>query len=122
MARRPGTRLVTAAQVALGVGTVLAARPTARRIGGRRGAPGWLAPLIGVLGARQVAQAALVWTVDDPLLLRAGAAVDVLHAASMVPVAFDARYRGAALTSAALALASAAGGLAVADTHLVGTG
>lgn len=113
--RRRGTRAVCAVQAGTGLATAACARLVAARIGGPAGTPGWLAPLIVVLGLRQVAQAALVYTVDDPLLLKAGAAVDGLHAASMLPVLLVPRYRAAAGLSAALAIAAAAAEVAVAE-------
>lgn len=113
--RRRGTRAVCAVQAGTGLATVGCARLVAARIGGAAGTPAWLAPLIAVLGVRQIAQAALVYTVDDPLLLRAGAAVDALHATSMLPVLLAPRYRVAAAMSAALATAAAAAEVAVAE-------
>jgi hypothetical protein len=59
-----------------------------------------------VLAVRDIAQGALLVAEPRPSSAEAGAAIDVLHAASMVPVvAFAPRYRGAAATSAAVATA-----------------
>jgi hypothetical protein len=60
--------------------------------------------LLRVLGARDLGQAALAATAPPPALLRLGAGVDALHAASMVALAAVAPdYRRPALTSATLA-------------------
>jgi hypothetical protein len=59
-----------------------------------------------VLALRDVAQGALLVAEPRPPSAEAGAVIDVLHAASMVPVvAFAPRYRRAAATSAAVAAA-----------------
>jgi hypothetical protein len=60
----------------------------------------WLARL---LGARLLLQHGAVLVEPDPVLIRAGSAVDLLHAASMVPFAGSARYGRAARLSGALA-------------------
>lgn len=60
--------------------------------------------LLRLLGARDLGQAALAATAPPPALLRFGAGVDVLHAASMVALAaVSPHYRRPALTSAAIA-------------------
>ena len=64
---------------------------------------------VRLLGARLVAQHAAVLVAPRAPVLRATAAVDALHAASMLPVLALPRYRRAALVSGALAAASAAG-------------
>ena len=65
------------------------------------------------LGARELAQAAVSAAVPAPAALAVGVAVDVTHALSMIGVAtFSRRHRRAALTSAALATAFAALGVA----------
>jgi hypothetical protein len=71
----------------------------------------WLAR---ALGARLVLQHGAVLLEPHPLLVRAGSAVDLLHAASMVPFAASARYGRAARLSGALAAAYAAVAMAVA--------
>ena len=59
---------------------------------------------IQVLGGRQVVQAALTAWRPSTEVLAAGAATDVLHAASMVAFAMvDARWRNRAVADAALA-------------------
>jgi hypothetical protein len=70
--------------------------------------------LVRLLGLRLVAQHGAVLLEPHPLLVRAGSAVDLLHAASMVPFAASARYGRAARLSGALAAAYAAVAMAVA--------
>jgi hypothetical protein len=71
----------------------------------------WLAR---VLGARLVAQHGAVLAVPDPRLVRLGTAIDLLHAASMVPWVASPRYGRAAWISGGLAAAYAAVAPAVA--------
>ncbi|MGY1755065.1 hypothetical protein [Blastococcus sp. SYSU D01042] len=61
--------------------------------------------LVRALGARLVAQHGLVLVRPDAAV--AGAAVDALHAASMLPFLASARYGRAARVSGGVALASA---------------
>lgn len=82
--------------------------------GAGRPAPTWL---VRLLGARTALQGAVVGRVHGPddrrRALRAGAAVDALHGASMVAAAVALpRYRRSAAVSAAMALSSAALGVA----------
>jgi hypothetical protein len=60
----------------------------------------WVARL---LGARLVAQHAAVLAAPRPAVLRAAAAVDLLHAATMVPLLRSPRYGRAARVSGAVA-------------------
>ena len=71
----------------------------------------WLAR---VLGARLVAQHGAVLAAPSPRLVRLGSAVDLLHAASMVPFVASPRYGRAARISGGLAAAYAAVALAAA--------
>ncbi|SDF04920.1 hypothetical protein SAMN05660662_0869 [Blastococcus aurantiacus] len=64
--------------------------------------------VVRVLGARMLAQHAPVLVRPAPELLAAGAGLDVLHAASVLPFVASARYGRTARISAAVALASAA--------------
>jgi len=111
-ARRGLTRLLAGAGVA--TGAALLARP--QRIVDAV-APEfprdqlWLARL---LGARLVAQHGAVLTVPSAALVRLGSAVDLVHAASMVPLVTSPRYGRAARISGGLAAAYAAVALAVA--------
>jgi hypothetical protein len=60
--------------------------------------------LLRLLGARDLGQAVLAATAPPPALLRAGAGLDALHAASMLALAaVSPHYRRPALTSAAIA-------------------
>ncbi|WP_104523368.1 hypothetical protein [Blastococcus atacamensis] len=70
-----------------------------------------------VLGARLLAQHALVLAAPEAAVVRAAAAVDGLHAASMVPVLALPRYRRAALVTGGLAAAYAVLGPAMAPPN-----
>lgn len=85
--------------------------------------PQWIPGLLGVavdsrarlvvriLGARQLLQAALMAAMPSPPTWLLAGAVDALHAGSMLGLAaLDARWRRAALTDAAAAIALAGGG------------
>ncbi|MBN1093262.1 hypothetical protein JKP75_12260 [Blastococcus sp. TML/M2B] len=63
--------------------------------------------LVRALGVRMLAQHAAVLARPAPALLRAGAGIDLLHAASLLPFLASARYGRAARVSAAVALGSA---------------
>lgn len=69
-----------------------------------------------VLGARLLAQHALVLVRPDGTSLRLASVVDGLHAASMLPVLALPRYRRAALVTGGLAAASAMAGRSVAGS------
>ena len=71
----------------------------------------WLAR---ALGARLLVQHGAVLLEPHAVLVRAGSAVDLLHAASMVPFAGSARYGRAARISGALAAGYAVGAMAAA--------
>ena len=64
--------------------------------------------VVRVLGARMLVQHAVVLVRPEPAVVTAGAALDVLHAASMLPFLASARYGRAARVSGAVAFASAA--------------
>ena len=70
--------------------------------------------LVRVLGARLVAQHGAVLAAPGRRLVRLGSAVDLAHAATMVPFVASPRYGRAARVSGALAAAYAAVALAVA--------
>jgi hypothetical protein len=98
------TRAVRAVSAAgLAAGAVLLARP--EQVLAR------LAPeyprrrrwIVRALGARLVAQHAAVLAAPRPAVLRAAAAVDMLHAASTVPLLRSPRYGRAARISGAVA-------------------
>ena len=73
--------------------------------------------LVRALGARMVVQHAAVLARPEPGVLTAGAAVDLLHAASMLPFLSTARYGRAARVSAAVALGSAVAGRVLARSE-----
>ena len=58
---------------------------------------------VRLLGARLLVQHAAVLAVPEPPVVRAGSAVDLVHAASMVPLARSVPYRRAAVISGAVA-------------------
>jgi hypothetical protein len=105
------SRTVLVARAAWGAGCLAAPAAVGRGLG--------LAPgdrrarlLLRVLGARDLGQAVLAATAPPPVLLRLGAGVDALHAASMYALAAVSRdYRRPALTSAAIATAWTAASL-----------
>ena len=66
--------------------------------------------LVHALGARMLVQHAVVLVRPRPGVVTAGAALDVLHAASMLPFLGSPRYGRAARISAAVALGSAVAG------------
>jgi hypothetical protein len=74
--------------------------------------------LVRVLGARLVAQHGAVLAAPERRLVRLGSAVDLLHAASMVPFVASPRYGPAARMSGGLAAAYAAVALAAAPRSL----
>lgn len=73
--------------------------------------------LVRALGARMLAQHAVVLLRPRPGVVAAGAALDVLHAASMLPVLGSAGYGRAARISAAVALGSAVTQLVLAGSE-----
>ena len=70
--------------------------------------------LARLLGARLVLQHGAILLEPHAVLVRAGSAIDLMHAASMVPFAASARYGRAARISGALAAGYAAVAMAVA--------
>jgi hypothetical protein len=102
-------RALGAARIAVG-GLWLAGLATGRDVAGASLPPiGRLAAI--ALAGRDIAQGALL--VSDPRCrsAQAGAVIDLLHAASMLPVvAFVPRYRRPAALSAGVAIAWAAAG------------
>ena len=70
--------------------------------------------LVRLLGVRLLLQHGAIVLEPHAVLVRAGSAVDLLHAASMVPFAASARYGRAARISGALAAGYAAVAMAVA--------
>jgi hypothetical protein len=120
MADQDARRLVTRLMAGLGVvaGTALVARPQRVVDAVAPAFPRerlWLARL---LGARLVAQHAAVLITPSPRLVRLSSAVDLIHAASMVPFLASARYGPAARLSGGLAAAYAAVAMVVAPTSV----
>jgi len=110
--RRTTTRCLAAFGVASGM--VLLARP--QQVVDRT-APAFPRErlwLVRLLGARLLAQHGAVLVSARPGLVRLGSAVDLAHAASMVPFVASPRYGRAARISGGLAAAYAAVALAVA--------
>lgn len=70
--------------------------------------------LVRALGGRLLAQHGTVLLAPRPQLVRAGSAVDLVHAATMVPFVASPRYGRAARVSGGLAAAYAAVALAAA--------
>ena len=90
-----------------------ARRGLTRLLAGAGAATG-LVLLARVLGVRLLAQHGAVLASPNPRLVRLGSAVDLAHAASMVPFVASPRYGPAARLSGGLAAAYAAVALAVA--------
>jgi hypothetical protein len=111
-ARRGLTRLLAGAGVATGLTLLVRPRRVADAV-----APGFPRErlwLVRVLGARLVAQHGAILSRPNAGLVRVGSAVDLVHAASMVPFAASPRYGRAARISGGLAAAYAAIALALA--------
>jgi hypothetical protein len=110
--RRSVTRLL--AGLGAASGAVLLARP--RQVVDRLcpALPRDRVFLARLLGVRLLLQHGTVFLEPHPVLVRAGSAVDLLHAASMVPFAASARYGRAARISGGLAAGYAAVAMAVA--------
>jgi hypothetical protein len=116
-ARRRLTRLLAALGVAAGVALLARPQQVVDRL-----APAFPADrlwLVRALGGRLLAQHGAVLAVPDRLLVRLGSAVDLVHAASMVPFVVDAHYGRAARISGGTAAAYAAAALAVAPRRSV---
>jgi hypothetical protein len=110
--RRTATRLLAALGAASGL--TLLARP--QRVVDRI-SPAFPADrvwLVRVLGARLLLQHGAVLTAPGRRLVRLSSAVDLVHAATMVPFVASPRYGPAARASGALAAAYAAVALALA--------
>jgi hypothetical protein len=110
--RRRLTRLM--AVVGVATGSVLLARPqdVVDRV-----APAFPASrrwLVRALGVRLLVQHGAVLVLPDLRIIRASSAVDLLHAATMVPFLASPHYGRAARISGALAATYAAAALAVA--------
>jgi len=102
-------RIWGATTAAVGAAALLRPHAVAEAVSGAGSAPD--APVVRLLGGRQFMQGAAVLIRPAPALIIAALTVDVLHATSMVAAALIwPAYRRAALTSAAVAAASAGAG------------
>ena len=110
--RRALTRLL--AGLGVGTGVALLARPRQIADAVAPAFPRERLWLVRLLGARLVAQHGAVLTVPTAGLVRLASAIDLGHAASMVPLVASPRYGPAARLSGAVAATYAAVGLAVA--------
>lgn len=103
--RRRRARSIAGAGLVAGLALLTRAAPLAARLAPRF--PHHRLWVARVLGARLVAQHVAVLVSPEPAALRRSAAVDGLHAASMLPVLALPRYRRAALVSGGFAAVSA---------------
>ena len=99
----------TSAAAGLAAGVVLLARPESALTRLAPGYPRERRWVVRLLGARLVAQHAAVLAAPRPAVLRASAGVDLLHAATMVPLVRSPRYGRAARVSGAVAAAYGVG-------------
>jgi|1186.fasta_scaffold873486_1 hypothetical protein len=100
------TRAAWVALAGWGAALALAPAATVRAVCGDAPVPP--SPVVWVLGARQVAQSLALLTAPSRPLVLGAAAVDAVHAASMLAAsAVWPQYRRAALTSAGVAVGSA---------------
>lgn len=106
------TRLIAAAGAA--TGAALLARPQQVVDAVAPAFPRERLWLVRALGGRLLAQHGTVLVSASPRLVRLGSAVDLLHAASMVPLVASPRYGRAARISGGLAAAYAAVALGLA--------
>jgi hypothetical protein len=104
--RRLVTRLLAGAGWAWGLALLLRPRRVVGALCPELPSSRWW--VVRVLGARLVAQHALVLAAPERPVVRAATAVDLLHAASMLPLVRSARYGRAARISGAVAAAYAA--------------
>jgi hypothetical protein len=110
--RRRLTRLLAGLGVAAGL--ALLARPQGIVDAVAPAFPAHRSWLVRALGARLLVQHGAVLLVPDRALVRVGSAVDLLHAASMVPFVASPLYGRAARVSGSVAAGYAAAALAVA--------
>jgi hypothetical protein len=104
--RRTVTRLLAGLGAAWGLALLVRPRPVAAAL-----CPEFPASrlwIVRVLGARLVAQHSAVLVAPEGALVRAASAVELLHAASMVPLLRSPGYGRAARISGGVAAASAA--------------
>ena len=99
----------TTALAGVGAGLVLLARPDAALARLAPEYPGEQRWVVRLLGVRLLAQHAAVLASPQPPVLRLAAGVDLLHAATMVPLLRSPRYGRAARISGAVAAAYGVG-------------
>ena len=114
--RRGLTRLLAA--FGLGTGVALLTRPRQIVDTAAPAFPRERLWLVRLLGLRLVAQHGAVLAAPTAGVVRLGSAVDLVHAASMVPLVASPRYGRAARISGGLAAAYAAVALAVAPRSI----
>ena len=110
--RRWLTRLLAVLGVASGITLIARPQQVADRV-----APAFPRErrwLVRALGGRLLVQHGVALAVPDRRVVRAGSAVDLLHAASMVPFVASPQYGSAARITGGLAAAYAAAAVAVA--------
>ncbi|TFV88478.1 hypothetical protein [Blastococcus sp. CT_GayMR16] len=110
--RRLATRALAGLGMASGMALLVRPQQVVDRIG--PAFPAHRLWLVRALGSRLLVQHGAVLLVPDRALVRVGSAVDLLHAASMVPFVASPQYGRAAQVSGALAAIYAAAALAVA--------
>ena len=109
---RAWARVWGAATAAVGATALLGGQRVAKAVSGGSGVPD--AAVVRMLGGRQLLQGAAILIRPARPLLIGAVTVDVLHAASVVAASVVwPGYRRAALTSAAVASASAAAGAVI---------
>jgi hypothetical protein len=108
-----GRRLLLASRAAFGAELLAAPGPLLRLLGGHP-ADERAVVVARILGARQLAEAGLLWRFGRRWMMRAGALVDLIHAGTAAAAAAaDAEHRRLAAINAVTALALAAGTIAV---------
>jgi|SRR4051812_38747717 hypothetical protein len=112
MPRRALTRLLASLGLASGLALVTRPQQVVDRLAPEF--PESHLPIVRLLGLRLLAQHGAVFVEPHPVLVRAGSAIDLLHAATMVPFVASPRYGRAARISGGLAAAYAAVAMAMA--------
>jgi hypothetical protein len=108
-----GRRLLLASRAAFGAELLAAPGPLLRLLGGHP-ADETAVVVARILGARQLAEAAVLWRFGGSRLMRAGAVVDLIHAGTAAAAAAaDSKHRRLAAINVGTALALAAGTIAV---------
>ena len=106
-------RMWSSARAAWGVAVLLVPRQVLA-LAGRVSPPRRAVTVVRLLGGRQLAQSALTAVAPSARAARLGAAVDALHALTMLALAGTARWRQPALADAFTAFGPGATGLRIA--------